>query len=65
MPKGFYKDVIAVLKAHGFIYDGNRKGSHELWVHPQTNYTTTVPINLKSRHTANAIMKQASIDHKF
>lgn len=43
-----------------------RQGNkHEVWYSPITNYSFTVPRNLKSRHTANDILKQAGIDFKF
>jgi len=34
-------------------------------VHPHTKRYFTVDGAIKSRHTANAVMKQAGIDHKF
>jgi predicted RNA binding protein YcfA (HicA-like mRNA interferase family) len=40
MPKGMrnwcYKDVIAFLKANGFIFKEHRKGSHEAWINLET-----------------------------
>lgn len=59
---GFYSQVIAVLKQHGFSFS-RQKGSHQLWV--CGSISTTVSTNCKSRHTANEIMKQAGIDHRF
>ena len=64
MPKGFYKNIIAKLKAHGFSYLKNTKGSHELWRH-EDGKTVLVPRNIKSRYLANKIMNSANIDHQF
>ena len=60
---GFYNPVIAVLTQHGFSFSRAGKGSHELWC--KGRQCVTVPKNCNSRHTANAIMKQAGIAHKF
>ncbi len=61
--KGFYNDVVKQLKTHGYRYLDNAKGSHENWVAGKK--IVRVPFNLQSKFTANAIMKQAGIDHKF
>ena len=60
---GFYEQVIAVLKQHGFSFSRGGKGSHQLWCFG--NKCVTVSKNCQSRHTANGIMKQAGINHKF
>jgi hypothetical protein len=59
-------DVREVLKAHGcrFVRHGGR-GDHDIWYSPITNRNFTVDGKIKSRHTANAIMKQAGIGKKF
>ncbi len=41
------------------------KGDHDIWYSPITNHHVTVDTKIKSRHTANAIMKQSGIDYKF
>lgn len=60
---GYYSQVIEVLKAHGYTYLRPGKGSHEVWSNGKRNQI--VPHNMPSRHTANGIMKQAGIGHKF
>ena len=60
---GFYKQVIEQLKKHGYTLHGPGKGSHEIWSNGRHNQT--VPFNCKSQYTANDIMKQAGISHKF
>jgi hypothetical protein len=57
MPQGFYQVVVSEIRTLGYEYDGNRKGSPREMEAPGTGHTTTVPRNLKSRHTANGILK--------
>lgn len=59
---GYYDSVIAVLKKHGFSYV-RQKGSHQMWSNGKKS--VTVSTNCASRHTANEIMKQAKINHRF
>lgn len=59
---GYYAQVIAVLKQHGFSLS-RQKGSHQTWT--RNGKPVTVSTNCESRHTANGIMKSAGIDHKF
>ena len=58
MPEGFYLAVSKELRRLGFRHDSNAKGSHERWVN-EAGRLLIVPRNLKSRHTANAILKDA------
>ncbi|MCF6344585.1 MAG: type II toxin-antitoxin system HicA family toxin [Devosiaceae bacterium] len=62
--KGYYKLVVAELKNIGYLYERNAKGSHEVWKN-EDGRQTTVPRNINSRYTANAILKQAGIKKKF
>jgi predicted RNA binding protein YcfA (HicA-like mRNA interferase family) len=59
MAEGFYRVVVAELRRLGFDWRENAKGSHEKWCHEATGRILIVPRNLKSRHTANAILKSA------
>lgn len=56
MAKGYYAEVVAELKAKGYRFVRSAKGSHEIWAN-DAGRQTTVPHNLKSRHTANGILK--------
>ncbi len=56
MAKGFYAQIVEELARLGYAYVRNAKGSHEIWRNAEGRQTT-VPRNLKSRHTANAILK--------
>jgi predicted RNA binding protein YcfA (HicA-like mRNA interferase family) len=59
MVDGFYKTVRAIISELGYEYLTNAKGSHEKWRSPKTGKILLVPRNLQSRHTANAILKDA------
>jgi predicted RNA binding protein YcfA (HicA-like mRNA interferase family) len=63
MVDGYYHIVQKLLKQHGYRHKGNFKGSHERWVNGDGE-TLCVPFNLKNRHTANGILKDAGIDTK-
>ncbi|MGE0409883.1 MAG: type II toxin-antitoxin system HicA family toxin [Amphiplicatus sp.] len=65
MAKGYYKEVAAFLKANGYVYKEPAKGSHEKWAHEETGHILIVPRHLKSRHTANSILKTAGVSKKF
>ena len=65
MAKGFYKDVVSTIREAGFEYTENAKGGHEKWINAETRKLLIVPRPLKSRHTANAILKDAGLPKKF
>ena len=65
MAPGFYRAVCDDLAKAGFTYLANAKGSHEKWQNAQTGRLVLVPRNLKSRHTANGILKSAGLEKKF
>ena len=46
-----------------FVRDG--KGSHAIWYSPISGRHFAVPSKIKSRHTANAILKQAGRPKRF
>ena len=61
----YEKKVREVLKKHGCYFVRQSKGDHEYWFSPISGRHFAVDSKIKSRHTANAIMKQAGIDHHF
>ena len=61
----YEKKVRAVLSEHGCQFVRRGKGDHEIWYSPITGIHFPVDSKIKSRHTANAIMKQSGIDHHF
>lgn len=64
---GYYKIIIAFLKKHGFSYQRQAKGSHEIWTKGdgKTYIQVTIPESTKSRYTANKILKDAGINEKL
>jgi predicted RNA binding protein YcfA (HicA-like mRNA interferase family) len=58
-------DVIAILLANGCLLVRRGKGDHSIWHSPHSDRRFVVDSKIRSRHTANAIMKQAGIKHKF
>jgi hypothetical protein len=65
MVRGFYQEIVEALKVAGCTFRRQGKGDHEIWYSPITERTISVDRNSLSRHTANAVMKQAGIDRKF
>ena len=61
----YEKKVREILRANGCIFIRHGKGDHDIWFSPITNLNVAVDGKIKFRHTANAIMKQCGIDHKF
>jgi Predicted periplasmic or secreted lipoprotein len=61
---GYYTAVVKLLRANGFRYQIQAKGSHEKWTNDDGK-TLIVPRNLMSRHTANAILRDAGSDTKL
>lgn len=61
----YEKKVREILREHGCRFDRHGKGDHDIWYSPITNRYVTVDGKIKSRHTANEIMKQSGINHKF
>lgn len=57
--KGYYKQLAALLAAHGFRLLRQGKGSHEIWTNGLIR--VSVPYPCKSRFTAHAVLKAAGI----
>ena len=54
-----------ILRAHGCTYDRPGRGDHEIWYSPITDRRFPVDHKILSRHTANAVLKQAGIPKQF
>ena len=61
----YEKIVREILHKNGCTFVRHGKGDHDIWYSPINDCRFTVDSKIKSRHTANAIMKQSGIDHKF
>lgn len=53
------------LREHQCHFVRNGKGDHEIWWSPITKRNFTVDGKIKSRHTVNAVLKQAGIGKQF
>ncbi|MEY6432357.1 type II toxin-antitoxin system HicA family toxin [Thioalkalicoccus limnaeus] len=61
----FTPDLKAVLIDAGCRFVRPGKGDHEIWFSPHTGIHFPVDQKIKSRHTANAVLKQAGLPKKF
>ena len=58
-------EIIEILLANGCHFVRHGKGDHAIWFSPVTKRHFVVDAKVLSRHTANAVIKQAGIRHKF
>ena len=61
----YEKKVRDKLAEHGCKFVRHGKGDHDIWYSPITGKHFPVDSKIKSRHTANGIMKQSGIAYKF
>jgi predicted RNA binding protein YcfA (HicA-like mRNA interferase family) len=54
-----------ILRAAGCYFDRQGKGDHEIWYSPITERRFVVDGKIVSRHTANAVLKQAGLSKEF
>ena len=61
----YYRDVIRLLREAGYELKRQGRGDHEIWWSPRTGIRVTVDRKLKSRFTANGILKEANLPKAF
>lgn len=61
----YEKKVKDILRKSGCRFVRHGKGDHDIWYSPLTGRSFPVDTKIKSRHTANEIMKQSGIDYRF
>ncbi|MGO9271597.1 MAG: type II toxin-antitoxin system HicA family toxin [Terriglobia bacterium] len=54
-----------ILRAHGCSFERPGRGDHEIWHSPITGRRFPVDHKIRSRHTANGVLKQAGIPEQF
>ena len=67
-PQSLFLQITALrelLRAAGCTLVRQGRGSHEIWHSPITRRNFAVPIGIPSRHTANAILRQAGLPKAF
>jgi predicted RNA binding protein YcfA (HicA-like mRNA interferase family) len=65
MAPQFDRALRDLLHAAGCRFVRRGRGSHEIWHSPITARNFAVPIGIPSRHTANAILRQAGLPKAF
>ncbi|MFP4895174.1 type II toxin-antitoxin system HicA family toxin [Paraburkholderia sp. EG304] len=60
----FAPEVKKILRDNGCKFYREGRGDHSIWETPG-GHRFPVDSKIKSRHTANGIMKQAGIKHHF
>jgi hypothetical protein len=61
----FAPELKRLLRAAGCYFVRTGKGDHEIWFSPITSRNITVDSKIKSRHTANAVLKQSGLAKSF
>jgi hypothetical protein len=61
----FYRDLIRILQDAEFEFKRAGHGDHEIWWSPKTGKRLTVDRGIKSRNTANGILKEAKLPKQF
>ena len=61
----YYRDVIRYLRDAGYEFKRAGRGDHEIWWNPKTGNRITVDHKLRSKFTANEILKQAGLPKAF
>ena len=63
--QNYSKALMQYLRDAGCCFERQGKGDHEIWFSPITALRFVVDRNIKSRHTANAVLRQAGLPKKF
>jgi len=65
MGGNFAPELKRLLRDAGCRFERAGKGDHEIWFSPMTGTRFPVDHKIKSRHTANAVLKQAGLPKHF
>ncbi|WP_090140023.1 type II toxin-antitoxin system HicA family toxin [Limnohabitans sp. DM1] len=65
MGSSFTPELIRLLELAGCRFERTGKGDHNIWFSPITGMRFPVDSKIKSRHTANAVLKQAGLPKHF
>jgi len=61
----YEKKVRKILLENNCCLKRRGKGDHDIWYSPITKRNVTVDGKIKSRHTANSILKESGINYHF
>jgi len=65
MVEGYTESLKRLLRSAGCEFVRHGRGDHEIWRSPITNVHFVVDSKIKSRHTANAVLRQAGLPKTF
>jgi len=63
--ESFTPQLKRLLLAAGCVFVRQGRGDHEIWRSPITRVHFVVDSKIKSRHTANAVLRQAGLPKQF
>ena len=63
--ESFTPQLKRLLTAAGCHFVRAGKGDHDIWRSPVTQLNFVVDAKIKSRHTANAVLRQAGLPKHF
>jgi len=61
----YTKKVRKILSDNGFSIARKGKGDHVIWYNESTRRTASVDGEIKSRHSANEVLKKAGLGKHF
>lgn len=61
----YYRDLVRLLRKSGYELTRQGRGDHEIWWNPGSGLRVTVDRKLKSKFTANGILKEAGLAKAF
>lgn len=61
----FTPQLKKLLQENGCRFERQGKGDHEIWFSPHNGRRFVVDSDIRSRHTANAVLKQAGLGKHF
>lgn len=59
------RELKRLLIASGCRFERQGKGDHEIWFSPISGLRFPVDGDIRSRHTANLVLKQAGLEKAF
>ena len=65
MSASFTPELKKILSEAGCYFERQGKGDREIWYSPITQRRFVVDSSIKSRYTANAVLKQAGLPKAF
>ena len=65
MGGSFTPEIIRLLREAGCQFVRHGRGDHDIWRAPVTGVHFVVDHAIKSRHTANAVLRQAGLRKHF